>query len=42
MRVKKSADLTLHDVLSQLTLHEAQKCLGPEAAALIPKSGGVG
>jgi superfamily II DNA or RNA helicase len=41
MRVKKSSDLTLHDVLSQLTLAQAQKCLGPEAAALIPKSGAV-
>jgi superfamily II DNA or RNA helicase len=41
MRVKKSADLTLHDVLSQLTLPQAQKCLGPAAAALIPKTGGI-
>ncbi len=41
MRVKKTSDLTLHDVLSQLTLPQAEKCLGPEAAALIPKSGAV-
>lgn len=41
MSVKKSSELTLHDVLSQLTLAQAQKCLGPMAAALIPKSGSL-
>ena len=41
MRVKKSSELTLHDVLSQLTLPQAEKCLGPTAAALIPKSGAI-
>lgn len=41
MRVKKSSELTLHDVLSQLTLQQAQKCLGPVAAALMSKSSGV-
>lgn len=37
MKVKKSKDLTLHDILSQLTIQQAQKCLGLETAKLLPK-----
>lgn len=35
--MKKSKDLTLHDILSQLTIQQAQKCLGLEVAKLLPK-----
>ncbi len=38
MRVKKTHELTLHDLLSQLTLEQTKKCLGAETAALIAKT----
>jgi len=37
MKVKKSKDLTLHDILSHLTIQQAQKCMGLETAKLLPK-----
>lgn len=37
MKVKKSKDLTLHDILSQLTMQQTQKCIGLDTAKLLPK-----
>jgi len=39
MLTKPSHKLTLHDKLSRLSPVQANKVLGPEAAALIPKAG---
>jgi superfamily II DNA or RNA helicase len=41
MRVKPSAQLTLRDKLSRLTLAQAQKLLGPEGAQLLAKGGAI-
>ena len=39
MPTKPRAQLTLHDPLSRLNLIQANKLLGPAAAALLPKAG---
>ena len=41
MRVKPSAQLTLRDKLSRLTLVQAQKLLGPQGAQLLAKGGAL-
>ena len=41
MRVKPSAQLTLRDKLSRLTLVQAQKLLGPQGAQLFAKGGAL-